>query len=164
MSPTYAIDVDEEIRYVCEDDRSLPDGDNGKPVFFIRPLTIEQTAEVDDSIMESRGEDDGKKRSRKRRQQNITKMRLGSAIISILDYGLIRFENLRTRSGKEIVWNNAQRSKMYNYLPEDRRAEIADAIRNISEVGEEQMENLDSGPPSSPVSSVPSDAKSAVKS
>jgi hypothetical protein len=141
---TYAVDIDKELRYVLEEDRELPDGDAGKPVFLIKGLSAEEAALIDDELAVTGREGKG----RKRKKQQEMKWRIGSSIIKILDAGLLGWQNFRTKDGKEIPWDETKRKRNYNYLPEAARAEIADAIRNISDVSEEERENLDLEQPS----------------
>lgn len=143
--PTFAVDVEKEMAYVCEEDRGLEVGAHGRPVFYIKGLTPELAAEVDDSLAESISE---RGRRKKKTKESTMKWKLGTTIIKILDYGLVRWENMRTRDGQEITWDPHKRSKMYSYIPESRRGEIADAIRNISELSEDEAENLELVQPS----------------
>ena len=146
---TFAVDLDEVIPYTLEDDRELDDGDKAKPIFYIRPLTASQVARIDDSILKSRTDNEGdqkrkKKKRGKERVTDIIEMHVGTVVLRILDAGLVKFENMWTKSGKKIDWDEDDKEKMYSCIPSAARQEIANEIRNRSDLSEDEIKNLDS--------------------
>lgn len=146
---TFAVDLEEVVSYVLEDDRELDDGDKAKPVFHIKSLTASQVAQIDDSILKSRVDQQSvkpkKKKKKRDRDDNIIEMHVGTVVLRILDHGLVRFDNMYTASGKKIEWDEDDRGKMYSHIPSAARQEIANEIRNRSDLSEDEVKNSDSG-------------------
>lgn len=149
---TYAVDIEQEIRYVLEDDRGLDDSDKGKPVFIFKAMSAPQVAEVDDSVLKATAGDapKGKKKKLKKKRGkggggDVVAMHIGTSVLKILDAGLVRFENMHKPDGTPVEWDDDDREAMYSAIPTTARQELANEIRNRSDLSEEAVKNLGSG-------------------
>jgi len=148
---TYAIDVDQVVDYVLEDDRGLEDGDKAKPVFQIRTLTAGQVADIDDHVLKTTTRKavdtgKGKKKIKKRSKDQdggIIEMHVGTVVLKILDHGLVGFHNMHKPNGQPVEWDDDERQRMYSLIPTEGRTELANEIRNRSDLNEEDIANLD---------------------
>ena len=143
---TYAVDIEQEVKYVLEDDRGLDDGDKAKPVFYIKALTATQVADVDDAVLKAKtgGKKKGKKKKAKDDDGDVIAMHVGTTVLKILDAGLVRFENMNKANGEAVDWDDDDRERMYSYIPSTARQELANVIRNRSDLSEDTVKNLDS--------------------
>ena len=71
-------------------------------------------------------------------------MHVGSTVIRVLDAGLVRFENMHLPDGTPVEWDDDDRANMYSYIPTVIRQELANEIRNRSDLSEDTVKNLDS--------------------
>jgi len=145
---TYAVDIDQEVKYVLEDDRGLEDGDKAKPVFVLKALTATQVADVDDAVLRARPGSKKKKGKKKKNDSDdgdVIAMHVGTTVIKVLDAGLVRFENMHLSNGTSIDWDEEDRAAMYSCIPSVARQELANEIRNRSDLSEDTVKNLDTG-------------------
>ena len=139
---SYAIDTDYEKIFVLEEDRELEDNDPGKPVFILKHITSSESARIEDALIQ------GEVHTKKNKKETVssTNYRVGTSTLMILDAGLIRWENLNTKDGKEIVWpsnkiSKDERRNLYSKLTKDMRVEIANAITDMNQLTEEDVKN-----------------------
>lgn len=146
---TRAIDPGSIIPYVLEADRELPDGHADKPVFYLKPLTHAEQTRIDDNMAESTT-----KGRRAKKEGSSMKFKLGTNMTLILDAGLERWENLRTPNGIEVSFPEApvkkERARLYDYLTNDVKGELADAIVEGNVFMEDEIKNSVSQDSSSP--------------
>jgi len=153
----YGVDPGKEYMFVPEECRDLPFNDKGRPRFIIHGLEPADAQELDDLLMVSEGQTKGQRQKKKNKQKD-TAWRLGTVVLKSLDLGLVRWENMNDPQGNPIAWNDNDRMAMYRRIPESVRGEISVAIRDISDLDEDEIKNFGSGQLSKPDSIKDSDA------
>ena len=131
-----ALDPRRETKYVLACDRELPTEKQTK--FFIRPLTIRQHAEWQDSIMNYDAE------------TKEVKTNYYSNILTLLRFGLIGCSDFFDSEGREVrfAMRNGQVSDEFlERLSPEHRYEIATAIKDLSTPSERDLGGSSSAQP-----------------
>lgn len=131
-----ALDPKRTSEFVLSCDRK---DESGKPipkekqtVFELRVLTARELAQLEDELSEVD-------------MRGTIKVKAGSQVLKILKLGLVGWKNFKDGKGNEIQFQKDKegvpREQNWNYLKQNWRREIADAITEQTNLTEEQLKN-----------------------
>ena len=128
-----------ERPYILKADKELPEVE--QTVFFLRPLTMKESTDIQDSLMETKIQRLGPKSG----NENTQRLLLGQQMLKTLLGGIERIENFKDPEGQEIKYH---RNMKYNdkvavldVLHPDWRSELLDEILGMSKLSGEEEKN-----------------------
>lgn len=119
-----AISPNKNVDYVCKADLKLPVEE--RVTFKLRPLKVQEQANLRDKMYEIKGNGAKRKES----------FRTGSMEVDALVLGLRGWSNLKTEDGVVVEFNEKDIPAMLEYLPADVRTELSGKIRGEAELNE----------------------------
>lgn len=118
------------LRYTCKQDLEATKKDPGakaqETVFLLKPLTVEQQANLRDNMYKVEGQ--GKARKEK--------FKTGTSEVEALMLGLAGWENFKNDEGVDVEFKKNSVKDMLEMIPADVRTELAAKVRGEAELDE----------------------------